>query len=149
MVKHPGLRFPVASFTLTKTPVSLVGSQEKVTLLRLLGSCFTCRNKSFHTSAIVLLFNSFYYLYSRYQIIVSFSPFSTALPTYNSWEKCLNSGEFERHFLWSFKVFQHFKKVLCQEQKLLKILLICHNWSMYISDRYPPTFFCEVSETIV
>ena len=49
--------------------------------------------------------------------------------------------EFERHFLWSFKVFQHFKKVLCQEQKLLKILLICHNWSHNLIDTHSTYLF--------
>ena len=68
---------------------------------------------------------------------------------YNSWEKCLNSGEFERHFLWSFKVFQHFKKVLCQEQKLLKILLICHNWSTYQVDTHLSFLWGQQNKVLV
>ena len=56
--------------------------------------------------------------------------------------------EFERHFLWSFKVFQHFKKVLCQEQKLLKILLICHNWSTYQLDTHPSFFWGQRNKSL-
>ena len=70
---------------------------------------------------------------------------------YNSWEKCLNSGEklsLNVTFFEVSKFFNTSKKLLCQEQKLLKILLICHNWSTYQLDTHPSFFWGQRNKSL-